>query len=113
MGQEIFAKLARISIETGWALTHEFILTANGGAQFDVEDTMSNSWIRVELPSNGGLLLRVPAGAQYRLSFEKQNLNAVGVAFIKGVLADMKIIEPKDLNSHPARKAYLRSIGQV
>jgi len=113
--QENVAKLAQnsISFETGLAITHEFVATVTGGGYFDIEDTISKSWIRVELPSNGGTLLRVPAGAKLRLYFEEQNLNAVGVTFIKGVLADVEVIEAKDLENHSARRAYLRSIGQV
>ncbi|KAE9396790.1 hypothetical protein BT96DRAFT_97115 [Gymnopus androsaceus JB14] len=112
MAREILAKFAQSSFETGWAVTHEYIATATGGGQFDVEDTISKSWIHVELPSSGALV-RVPAGAKFRVSFDKQNMNQTGVAFVKGVLADANVIEAKDLENHSARKAYLRSIGQI
>ncbi|KAE9396756.1 hypothetical protein BT96DRAFT_1021174 [Gymnopus androsaceus JB14] len=109
---EYLAKLAQISFESGWAGTHEVLGTATGGARFDVEDAISKSWIRVELPSSGALV-RVPAGAKVRVSFDEYNMNVFGVAFFKGVLADVKPIEAKDLENHSARKSYLRSIGQV
>ncbi|KAE9396758.1 hypothetical protein BT96DRAFT_977311 [Gymnopus androsaceus JB14] len=86
--------------EVGSDLFRELIATATGGAQFDVEgtvvrkadtafaptdprlDAISKSWIRMELPSSGALI-RVPAGAKLRFSFDKQNMSVVGVAFIK------------------------------
>ncbi|KAE9396789.1 hypothetical protein BT96DRAFT_97112 [Gymnopus androsaceus JB14] len=114
MAREKLAKLAQISPEADRVISQEaIVIVTEGSLKFDVEDIISKNWIRVEIPGNGGTLLRAPAGAKYRISFDQQSMNLVGVAFLKGVLANVEIIEAKDLETHAVRKAYLRNIRQA
>jgi len=110
MAQDFYAKLAQLPIENGCALDLEDIFVVTEGTlQAEIEDINSKSWILVEISNS---LVRFPLGGKFRFRFER-NLSAVGVAFINGSLDDIKLIEAKDLENHPIRKAYLGSIRQA
>ncbi|KAF9065783.1 hypothetical protein BDP27DRAFT_1366168 [Rhodocollybia butyracea] len=83
----------------------------SGSPCIDVEDVTAPGWVRIHL--SGGTLLSTPSGAKYRVSFNEQNKGAKGIALFKETISNHGLLVNKEIDSHPARQAYLKEVGQT
>ncbi|KAF9065759.1 hypothetical protein BDP27DRAFT_1424506 [Rhodocollybia butyracea] len=87
------------------------VAITSGNIYIDVEDVTTSSWVRIHCDT--GTIYCVPAGAKYRLPFNEQTKGTTGIGFFKETISNHGLLVKKEIDSHPARQAYLKVLGQA
>ncbi|KAF9065782.1 hypothetical protein BDP27DRAFT_1366167 [Rhodocollybia butyracea] len=88
------------------------VVVTSGSLYLDVEDVTAAGWVRIHF--GAGTLYCVPAGAKYRVPLTEQNRGGAGIVFFKETIFNQGLLVKKDIDNHPARRAYLNEVlGQT
>ncbi|KAF9065764.1 hypothetical protein BDP27DRAFT_1424510 [Rhodocollybia butyracea] len=108
---EMFVLLMKVveSADSGICSTKDAITALTSGSPYmDVEDG-TDQWIRIHF--GPGMLVRVPAGAKFRVIFDEHNRATTGTAFFKETISNHGFITKEEIENHPIRRAYLNALG--